>query len=292
MKRIAIVNQESCQRHNKFYVKKIIDHIQTALGAFVVFTDHAGYGQKIAQSLPGYDLVVAIGGDGTIAEIINTMDLANQALAVIPFGTGNGLAHELGISSPEIAMRAIEQNKLCAIDLMMCEFKREDVWYRRYAVTTSGLGYVVDTAAFATRHLKHMRNLCYPLATLFTLFNQRVNSADMSIEGGSVKRIEFTNFAVNNTRYAGNFCIFPDADCIDTKLNMGYARTTCFTQLLTNISVLTQKYFRYPAIKYTIRSMSVVLDGPLTFMLDGELYDSVKELRFSVATQKLKLIVR
>ena len=44
-----------------------------------------------------YDIVVAVGGDGTVSQLAEVLSGSNTALGIIPFGSGNGLARHLGI---------------------------------------------------------------------------------------------------------------------------------------------------------------------------------------------------
>ena len=62
-------------------------------------TRHAGHATELARAaaLAGADLVVAAGGDGTIAEVANGLNGAACRLGVIPLGTANVMAHELGL---------------------------------------------------------------------------------------------------------------------------------------------------------------------------------------------------
>ena len=65
----------------------------------VVYTERAGHAIEIAAlaAEEGVDVVVAIGGDGTINEIGRSLVHTNTALAIIPSGSGNGLARHLQI---------------------------------------------------------------------------------------------------------------------------------------------------------------------------------------------------
>ncbi len=62
-------------------------------------TRHAGHARELAREAAarGVELIVAAGGDGTIAEIANGLNGAGVQLGVIPLGTANVLAHELGL---------------------------------------------------------------------------------------------------------------------------------------------------------------------------------------------------
>jgi len=62
-------------------------------------TRHVGHATELAReaAAAGADLVVAAGGDGTIAEVANGLNGSGCRLGVIPLGTANVLAHELGL---------------------------------------------------------------------------------------------------------------------------------------------------------------------------------------------------
>ena len=62
-------------------------------------TNHAGHAEELAREAAshGKTLVVAAGGDGTIAEVANGLMGSNTPLGVIPLGTANVLAHELNL---------------------------------------------------------------------------------------------------------------------------------------------------------------------------------------------------
>ena len=62
-------------------------------------TNHAGHAEELAREAAsrGERLVVAAGGDGTIAEVANGLIGSETVLGVIPLGTANVLAHELGL---------------------------------------------------------------------------------------------------------------------------------------------------------------------------------------------------
>jgi YegS/Rv2252/BmrU family lipid kinase len=65
----------------------------------IIETRHPGHAAELARSAAcaGVKLVVAAGGDGTIAEVANGLSGSNCRLGIIPLGTANVLAHELGL---------------------------------------------------------------------------------------------------------------------------------------------------------------------------------------------------
>ena len=76
-------------------IQKHLDH--TRFTHEVCFTEHAGHATEIAAqaAADGVDIVVAVGGDGTINEVARSLVHTKTALAIIPCGSGNGLARHL-----------------------------------------------------------------------------------------------------------------------------------------------------------------------------------------------------
>lgn len=66
----------------------------------IVNTEYAGHGRELAKQFvaEGYDVVVACGGDGTMNEVASSLVHTDTAFAIVPFGSGNGLARHLGFS--------------------------------------------------------------------------------------------------------------------------------------------------------------------------------------------------
>lgn len=71
----------------------------------------------------GYKTIVAVGGDGTINEIINAIDGSNVALGIIPMGSSNELASMLGITEWQMACNILAARKVEEVDLGLIDDK-------------------------------------------------------------------------------------------------------------------------------------------------------------------------
>ena len=83
------------------------------------FTEYAGHAAIIARdaAAKGIDIVAAVGGDGTINEVARSLVHTQTALAIIPCGSGNGLARHLSIPIDiRKAIGIINQNKIESFD--------------------------------------------------------------------------------------------------------------------------------------------------------------------------------
>jgi diacylglycerol kinase (ATP) len=81
-------------------------------------THHAGHAEALAReaALHGEQMVVAAGGDGTIAEVANGLIGSPARLGVIPLGTANVLAHELGLPfAPKSVAAALAFGRTCTL---------------------------------------------------------------------------------------------------------------------------------------------------------------------------------
>ena len=85
----------------------------------VVFTEFAGHAADIARQCveEHVDIVVAVGGDGTINEVARSIVHSDTALGIIPCGSGNGLARHLCIPlEPHKAIEIINKAKIELLD--------------------------------------------------------------------------------------------------------------------------------------------------------------------------------
>jgi diacylglycerol kinase (ATP) len=160
----------------------------------------------------GCQVVVAVGGDGTVNEVVNglfekgIMFDQDLVLAIIPLGSGCDLARSLGIPS-EIGevIKAVEGNSTRRIDVGMVDFVnlsggRE----RRHFVNIADLGgggLVVQKANRAPRILGRRPN--YLWGILSTAFSYKARMMNVSIDGGEPLRLAAKNLIVANGRYFG-----------------------------------------------------------------------------------------
>ena len=100
------------------------------------YSEYAGHAVEIARMAveDRYEIVVAVGGDGSINEVVSSIVNSSVALGVIPTGSGNGLAHHLKIPIRiKKALKVINQNHQTQIDTAIIQ--------GRSFASVSGVGY-------------------------------------------------------------------------------------------------------------------------------------------------------
>src|SRR5690606_30640326 len=117
---LFVVNPISGGKKKKDIEKRVMADLDAALfDATFAFTAYAGHANELAAHAVAdrVDVVVAVGGDGTINEIAAALNGTETALGIIPEGSGNGLALYLGIPLNErAAIRRLNRAEHMVID--------------------------------------------------------------------------------------------------------------------------------------------------------------------------------
>ena len=120
MKSVTFIVNPLSGTHKKGEIPDIISQTldKTKFDYKVLFTEYAGHAAELTRNaVKGHtDIVVAVGGDGTVNEVARSLVHTSTALGIIPCGSGNGLARHLCI--PMDIRKAIAIINQCKIDLL------------------------------------------------------------------------------------------------------------------------------------------------------------------------------
>jgi YegS/Rv2252/BmrU family lipid kinase len=211
--------------------KRLEDVIREILPspAFSVEITHLaylGHGAHLAQEAvqQGVDTVVAVGGDGSINEIAQGLTGSNTALAIIPLGSGNGLARALKIPlDARKAFQLIADNKRGAID----------VGYANEYLFLSNAGVGFD-ALIADRFRNTTRRGLWGYAKLviksFREYKDRSYTID--IDGSTINRPAFMLSVANGNQMGYEFKLAPKASPFDGLLDVCIVPPVSFLGLL------------------------------------------------------------
>ncbi len=193
------------------------------------FTQGVGHATQLARDavVQGYELVIAVGGDGTVNEVVNGLvdeeGKGRTTLGIISMGTGGDAVRSLGIPGNYTqSCRLFSNFKEVTIDLGAVEYGRGDERVRRLFINTAGLGF--DAAVverFRRSSLRRIKGtMPYVICLLRTLGGYGNKGVSVEIDGVGEERRIFS-IIVNNGRYfAGGMKIAPDADLCDGLLDV------------------------------------------------------------------------
>jgi YegS/Rv2252/BmrU family lipid kinase len=195
-------------------VKKKCDEAKIKLDIeFTKYPKHATELAKVAREK--YDLIIAAGGDGTINEVINGMATSKATLVIIPFGTTNVLACELGIpNNPEEASELITKGKKIKMDLGYATTNEGS----RYFSMMLGVGPFAQVIKDMTpKFKKRWGRFAYPFGIIKLLFRYKWHEIHVK------HKVDSTGYFVimaNIKYYAGEYEIADEANIRDGFLDL------------------------------------------------------------------------
>jgi diacylglycerol kinase family enzyme len=256
----------------------------------VAHTAGPGDATSLARRAAGFDGLIAVGGDGTIGEVLHGMDLARQRLAVLPAGHGNCLARDLGVSNTECAVASLQRNACRPLDLMEVRIGfadgREE---QRLCASTLAVGYVADVVMLGRRRLHALGRAAYAAAAMLVV--PRRFEARLGEDGGRAGSRRLTGVVINNTAHLANFRGLPDASTHDGLLDIMEQGHGWPRQLLHNLAVLAGSRACGPLCLRQVAAQSLELESPRTLMADGELLHEVTRLRVACRPAAVNCVV-
>jgi diacylglycerol kinase family enzyme len=242
------------------------------LACEVTETRGPGDATRIAKEAQDFDGLVAVGGDGTICEIVNGMALDRQVLAVLPAGHGNCLARDLGVGRLADALGASREPRPAPLDLLDARFDfADDRQMRRWYASTLAAGYVAEVVTRGRGRLSWLGGAAYAAAAMLTVPRYFVVRL-----GGELRRRN--GMVINNTVHLANFRGLPDASVRDGRLDVMEQACRWPRQLLHNLSVLADSRRFGPVGMRQADRAALEFDAPCTIMADGELVPGVVRL--------------
>jgi len=256
----------------------------------IALTSAPGDATRLARQAVAFDGLIAVGGDGTIAEILRGMDLGRQRLAVLPAGHGNCLARDLGISDPVRAMASLQRAACRPIDLMEVRMGFADGHEElTLCASTLAIGYVADVAKLGRQRLHALGHAAYAVAAMFVVpapFDARIAVAG---DPGQLRR--YTGIVINNTAHLANFRGLPAASVHDGLLDVMEQGYGWPRQQLHNLAVLFGSRALGPLQLRQTMSEHLELSQPCTLMADGELLQDVTRLSVACLPGALSCVV-
>jgi diacylglycerol kinase (ATP) len=262
-------------------------------GAEWIDTHDAGDAQRAAEEWSD-GLLIVVGGDGTVNEVINGLGRAgfpeDVTLAIRPTGTGNDLAATLAI--PDDPGDAIRRRRVRTLDV--ARIRSEGVGERFFINVASG-GYGAETSALVDEEMKSR----WGKLTYFRTSLERARDFDVRevrvILDGEERRVSAVNVAVGNCRYAGGgWLAAPKANPEDGLLDFVVIEEVGLKEALALApAALARSDYLGKEGVFSARAKKIRVEtrpGGLEFTADGELIGD-EPAEFEVIPHTLKVVV-
>jgi diacylglycerol kinase (ATP) len=248
----------------------------------------------------GYTRIVAVGGDGTINEIVNGIKGAEAQghqraqLAIMPFGTGSDFVKVFpGVRPNDVAgsVRRLVDGHLQTIDLGRVKVGDADP---RYFINALGIGFDAHAAAESLK-LKRLRGLAvYLVAILRSLITYRAHP--MVVEYGDRKlnrQLLFASIA-NGRCQAGGFWLTPDALIDDGMFDLCLVDNLRLDEIIRHIpKVMKGTHTHLPQVTMArSASVQITCSVPMPVATDGEvLATDARSLRAEIQPRALDVVI-
>lgn len=252
-------------------------------------TTRAGDAHAFAREAAarGCELVVAWGGDGTINEAATALVHTDVPLAIIPAGSGNGLASDLRIPfDARSALIIAASGQTLTID----GGRVDDHWFFNIA----GIGIdAVIAARFNERGMRRRGLLAYLQLSGAELLRYRCLPYELRIEGERVERHAMLVAFANGRQYGNRLLIAPGARLDDGLLEMVLVERLSLMAIAWRLPSLFRGTLRSSrgVTMQAVRQVDVHAAEPIPFHVDGEPRLGGRDLRVQVVPRALKVRV-
>lgn len=262
-------------------------------------TVYPGHAIDLAKSSEGYDMVIAMGGDGTVHEVMNGLmripEDKRPILGVVPVGSGNDFAHGIGASTiPTEALKRAINGEPSTVDLGLMT---DGEGRKEYFDNTLGIGFGA-MVTINSHKLPLLRGfLMYLVSVLQTIIIDH-NPIKMQIEVDGKKFEDNVVYLIlcNGPREGGGFRVAPDAKIDDGILNYAMIANVGRAMMFRIVpEVMNGTHGRFKQVTLdTFKKFTLTADRPLYIHADGEIYSGpgtdLRQVSFEILPNALKVV--
>lgn len=303
MKRVRLIFNPHADRGRAWDIASSLQAIIAGQPGFDwASTEFPGHATTLAREAgeSGYDIVAALGGDGTVHETVNGLmalpEKRRPLLAVVPIGSGNDFAHNVGIQiGHEQAMRRIIEGAARRIDLGRIT---DNTGRTEYWDNTLGIGFDATVTLYSYRITRLQGFAMYLWAVVQTILrNHDAPRMQITTDEESIDQNVLMFTACNGPREGGGFQVAPDAKVDDGILHYAMIEHVSRAMMFRLIpEVMNGTHGRFRQVRLgTCRRAQLTIERPVTIHLDGEIFagftSTVTQTTIEVLPGALQVII-
>ncbi|MBL7825542.1 MAG: diacylglycerol kinase family lipid kinase [Saprospiraceae bacterium] len=284
---VFIVNPKAGTNLQKNIVTTVEKHLNHRRFIYGIWpTEGPGHGYKLAQKAiaEGYEIVVAVGGDGSINEIASALINTKVALGIVPAGSGNGLAMHLGYGR-EIS-RAVKLLNSAEVRLMDVGYMNDRPFFNVAGIGFDGL------VSNMMKNSGKRGFLPYFLKSVEAGLTYNAVDCTIYVDDQIMEERCFAIAIANGPMYGYNVQIAPDAKIDDGLFEVVLLKDAPRWQYFAAVpATLNGKIYEASFVRhFTAKSIKVVANQPLFVHVDGEGIELNEPLEFTIKPKALHLL--
>jgi diacylglycerol kinase (ATP) len=265
-------------------IKQFLDHSKFEYD--IVYTKKAGHAIQLAMEgvQQNYDFVAAVGGDGSVNEVAQSLIHSNTSLIVLPGGSGNGFSMHLGLGrSIKKAIQIINTGQVIEIDT--CNVNE------RFFINVSGLGFDARIA-YKTKQNKKRGFLPYFITSIREARKFKSQKLKIIVDEQTISGDYAAVVIANASMYGYHFTIAPTASMQDGIMDLMLIKKAPLYRYFLTIFRFLNRTLHKSKITETIqgKSISIEMEDNNYLHVDGEGYEAEKELKFKINPKSLRVL--
>ena len=285
---VFIINPKSGVERQKEISQAIAAHLDEKKFTHEIWTTaYARHGIELARNAAGKSAyaVVAVGGDGSVNDIVQGLAGTNTLLAIIPKGSGNGMARTMRIPLDVAeAIKVINRGNVCEMDVAYAN--------GRPFISNAGVAFdALISKKFAKSERRGLMVYSWLVTKYMWLYKER--DFKITVDGKEFSSRAFMINVANGQQFGYNFKIAPMASFTDGLLDVIIIRK--FPKILGGMLVaraMTGTIVKSPYVTH-LTGKEIVIYNPLLKLMqtDGDAHECESEIKFTIRKGAQKVIV-
>jgi len=252
------------------------------------FTQRRTHATELAQQAAmskKFDIVFAVGGDGTVNEVAQGLVHTQQLMGILPKGSGNGLARHLGI--PMDFKKSLELIG-SPFSISMDSFLIND----KLSVNVSGIGFDGHVAGlFANKEKRGLIGYSKLVLKEFLSFGEF--STEVIIDHTTYKREAFVVAFANSSQFGNNARVAPHASVCDGMVDVCFIRKVPIVQTIGFVQKMFTGHIEKSSWVEIIKAKHLTLsfDQPMPYHVDGEAMKPEQNFSITIQPASIKMVV-
>ena len=246
----------------------------------------------------GYRQVIAVGGDGTIHEVVNglvdTSGKSEAVLGIISAGTGNDFARSIGAHGAyRKTIGQLTRTTEKAVDVGVVEYGNgKDNKKQRIFINTAGVGLDAEVLRATKKRFRVISTIPYWISGVYTFAGYRPKHMTISIDGQTENRTALGVIINNGHSFAGGMRIAPGADIADGLFDTIVLSDISKLDFIRGLSMVYKGTLgNHPKVNtYKAKVIEINSKEQLYLQADGELLGQAPA-NFRVLPQALRVAV-
>lgn len=272
---VVIVNATAGGGRGAKKASDAIEHLRRERRVEVVTTQRPEHATEIARGAvqAGANAVVAVGGDGTLFEVVNGMvdhSAQRPALGVIPVGTGNSFLRDFPISDAQGAAKAILRGKTKPVDVIRVHHTEGSFVF----ANLMSFGLSANAGDLMNRRFKRFGQAGYVIAVLGCLVRWRSQRLRYRCDEGPWVDRPMSLLSFCNTRCTGGHMMMaPGADPSDGHVDVIHIGAMSRMRIASAFpKIFGGTHVEMPEVVATqTKRVRFEMDEPISAMIDGEI---------------------